>query len=213
MEEKHLPWIEKAGQEGVQILCLQEIFNTPYFCPAQTPEWCDTRRGRPGPDHRALIAAGQEVRMVIVVPDLRAREHRRLLQHRRGHRRRWASTSASIGSTTSRRPTASGRSITSSPETWATRLQDALREDRRLHLLRPPLPRGRADPRPERRRDRLQPVGHGRRACRSTCGSWSSRPTRSRTATSSARRTASAPRSPGHRPLLRQSRTSCDPRG
>ena len=45
-----------------------------------------------------------------------------------------------------------------------SRLPDALREDRRLHLLRPPLPRGRAAARPERRRDRLQPVGHGRRA-------------------------------------------------
>ena len=30
MEAKHLPWIEKAGEAGVQILGLQEIFNTPY---------------------------------------------------------------------------------------------------------------------------------------------------------------------------------------
>ena len=44
-----------------------------------------------------------------------------------------------------------------------SRLPDALREGRRLHLLRPPLPRGRAPARPERRRDRLQPVGDGRR--------------------------------------------------
>ena len=43
-------------------------------------------------------------------------------------------------------------------------LQDAVRHDRRLHLLRPPLPRGRAAARPERRRDRLQPVGDRRRA-------------------------------------------------
>ena len=43
-------------------------------------------------------------------------------------------------------------------------VQDALREDRRLHLLRPAFPGRRAAPRPERRRDRLQPVGDGRRA-------------------------------------------------
>ncbi len=33
MVQKHIPLIEEAGRQGVQILCLQEIFNTPYFCP------------------------------------------------------------------------------------------------------------------------------------------------------------------------------------
>ena len=33
MFQKHLPWIDKAGEAGVQILGLQEIFNGPYFCP------------------------------------------------------------------------------------------------------------------------------------------------------------------------------------
>jgi beta-ureidopropionase len=33
MVDKHIPYIEDAGKKGVQILCLQEIFNTPYFCP------------------------------------------------------------------------------------------------------------------------------------------------------------------------------------
>ena len=37
MTQKHLEWIEKAGKAGVQILCLQEIFNGPYFCPAEYP--------------------------------------------------------------------------------------------------------------------------------------------------------------------------------
>ena len=35
MTDKHIPYIEEAGKKGVQILCLQEIFNTPYFCPGQ----------------------------------------------------------------------------------------------------------------------------------------------------------------------------------
>ena len=35
MVQKHIPYIEDAGRQGVQILCLQEIFNTPYFCPGQ----------------------------------------------------------------------------------------------------------------------------------------------------------------------------------
>ena len=33
MFRKHIPYIEQAGEKGVQILCFQEIFNTPYFCP------------------------------------------------------------------------------------------------------------------------------------------------------------------------------------
>ena len=39
MIDKHIPYIEKAGEQGVQILCLQEIFNTPYFCPGQDKKW------------------------------------------------------------------------------------------------------------------------------------------------------------------------------
>jgi N-carbamoylputrescine amidase len=39
MYEKHLPMIEEAGKKGVQILCLQEIFNGPYFCPSQKVRW------------------------------------------------------------------------------------------------------------------------------------------------------------------------------
>ncbi len=31
MYDKHIPYIEEAGKQGVQILCLQEIFNTPLI--------------------------------------------------------------------------------------------------------------------------------------------------------------------------------------
>ena len=37
MLDKHIPYIKEAGKQGVQILCLQEIFNTPYFCPGKIP--------------------------------------------------------------------------------------------------------------------------------------------------------------------------------
>ena len=30
--ERTLKYIDQAGQEGVQILCMQEIFTGPYFC-------------------------------------------------------------------------------------------------------------------------------------------------------------------------------------
>ena len=32
MLDKHLPLIDDAARRGVQLLCLQELFNGPYFC-------------------------------------------------------------------------------------------------------------------------------------------------------------------------------------
>src|SRR5450432_402757 len=49
MLEKHLPMIHDAGKKGVQILCLQEIFNGPYFCPGQDKRWYDAAEPVPGP--------------------------------------------------------------------------------------------------------------------------------------------------------------------
>src|SRR5215813_9655942 len=35
----HLPLIEEAGRKGVQVLCFQEVFTQPYFCPSQDAKW------------------------------------------------------------------------------------------------------------------------------------------------------------------------------
>ncbi len=37
MIDKHLALIRKAAADGAQIVCLQEIFNGPYFCAEQSP--------------------------------------------------------------------------------------------------------------------------------------------------------------------------------
>jgi N-carbamoylputrescine amidase len=68
MLDKTLPWVEKAGKAGVQMLCLQEIFNTPYFCPAQTPNWCDSAEAIPGPTTGILQEYAKKYSMVIVAP-------------------------------------------------------------------------------------------------------------------------------------------------
>ena len=39
MIDKHIPFIESAGKQGVQVLCLQEIFYGPYFCAEQKTKW------------------------------------------------------------------------------------------------------------------------------------------------------------------------------
>jgi beta-ureidopropionase len=66
---KHLALIERAGREGVQILCMQEIFTGPYFCAEQSPRWYDAVERIPdGPTTRLMQEQARRHGMVIVVP-------------------------------------------------------------------------------------------------------------------------------------------------
>ena len=66
---KHLELIEQAGREGVQILCMQEIFTGPYFCAEQTTRWYDTTETIPdGHTTRLMQEVARRHQMVIVVP-------------------------------------------------------------------------------------------------------------------------------------------------
>jgi len=68
MFEKHLPMIEEAGRRGVQILCLQEIFNGPYFCPSQAVRWYDAAEAVPGPTVTKLQSIARKHGMAMVIP-------------------------------------------------------------------------------------------------------------------------------------------------
>jgi N-carbamoylputrescine amidase len=68
MLEKTLPYVDRAGKSGIQILCLQEVFNTPYFCPAQTPNWYDAAESVPGPTTNLLAEFARKHDMVLVIP-------------------------------------------------------------------------------------------------------------------------------------------------
>src|SRR4030081_611806 len=66
---KHLGLIDRAGEEGVQILCMQEIFTGPYFCAEQNPRWYDAVERIPdGPTTRLMQERAKQHRMVGVVP-------------------------------------------------------------------------------------------------------------------------------------------------
>src|SRR5215207_816895 len=66
---KHLELIERAGREGVQMLCMQEIFTGPYFCAEQSTRWYEaTERIPDGPTTRLMQEVAKKHRMVIVVP-------------------------------------------------------------------------------------------------------------------------------------------------
>ena len=68
MIQKHIPLIEEAGEKGVQILCLQEIFCGPYFCAEQDIKWYQTAEKIPGPTVERLAEYSKKYRMVMIIP-------------------------------------------------------------------------------------------------------------------------------------------------
>ncbi len=68
MLDKHVPLIEEAGKKGVQVLCLQEIFNGPYFCPGQDKRWYEAAESVPGPTTDFVAKLCAKYKMAVVVP-------------------------------------------------------------------------------------------------------------------------------------------------
>ncbi|HEX6092382.1 MAG TPA: nitrilase-related carbon-nitrogen hydrolase [Dongiaceae bacterium] len=69
MLEAHLPLIEKAAKQKVQVLCFQEVFTQPYFCPSQDKKWYRATEKIPdGPTTRLMQKLAKKHGMVIVVP-------------------------------------------------------------------------------------------------------------------------------------------------
>jgi N-carbamoylputrescine amidase len=68
MIEKHLPMIASAGAQGVNILCLQEIFFGPYFPAEQDAKWYALAEPVPGPTIELLQESARRHGMAIVAP-------------------------------------------------------------------------------------------------------------------------------------------------
>jgi N-carbamoylputrescine amidase len=69
MIEAHIPLIESAGRQGVQVLCFQEVFNQPYFCPSQDTKWYRAAEHIPdGYTTQLMREYAKKYGMVLVVP-------------------------------------------------------------------------------------------------------------------------------------------------
>jgi len=69
MLDAHLPVIDEAGEKGVQVLCFQEVFTQPYFCPSQDKKWYAAAESIPdGPTTALMQEYAAKHEMVIVVP-------------------------------------------------------------------------------------------------------------------------------------------------
>ncbi|HSA57060.1 MAG TPA: carbon-nitrogen hydrolase [Gemmatimonadaceae bacterium] len=60
--------IREARQRGAQIVCLQELFNAPYFCKSLRVEHFGIAEPIPGPTTEHMQRLAAELSMVIVVP-------------------------------------------------------------------------------------------------------------------------------------------------
>jgi N-carbamoylputrescine amidase len=67
--EHQMKFVDAAGKAGVQILCLQEVFNTPYFCAEQQTKWYDATEKVPdGPTIKLFQEIAKKHSMVCIVP-------------------------------------------------------------------------------------------------------------------------------------------------
>ncbi|HEU0175501.1 MAG TPA: nitrilase-related carbon-nitrogen hydrolase [Blastocatellia bacterium] len=67
--KKHLSLIESAAKQGVKILCMQEVFTTPYFCAEQQTRWYEAVEKIPdGPTVKLMQDVARKYGMVLIVP-------------------------------------------------------------------------------------------------------------------------------------------------
>ncbi|MFN8573439.1 MAG: carbon-nitrogen hydrolase [Gemmatimonadaceae bacterium] len=66
--ERHIARIREAHAAGAQIVCLQELFNAPYFCKSLKMEWFDIAEPIPGPTVERLQALARELEIVLIIP-------------------------------------------------------------------------------------------------------------------------------------------------
>lgn len=67
--DHQMKMVEDAARQGVQMLCFQEIFTTPYFCAEQTTRWYEAVERIPdGPTVKLMQDVARQFGMVLIVP-------------------------------------------------------------------------------------------------------------------------------------------------
>ena len=60
--------VREAAGRGAQIICLKELFASPYFCKSQQADRFELAEAIPGPTTTAMQALARELEVVLVVP-------------------------------------------------------------------------------------------------------------------------------------------------
>ncbi len=67
--ENQMQMVEEAARQGVEMLCFQEIFTTPYFCAEQQTRWYEAVERVPdGPTVQLMQSVAREKGIVLIVP-------------------------------------------------------------------------------------------------------------------------------------------------
>ncbi len=67
--DHQMTFVEEAARQGVQMLCFQEIFTTPYFCAEQQTRWYEAVEKVPdGPTVKLMQDVAKQFGMVLIVP-------------------------------------------------------------------------------------------------------------------------------------------------
>src|SRR5258708_4885270 len=64
--EKAVTRVRQAARDGAQIICLQELFRSLYFCQRQDPSLFDLAEPIPGPTTERLAGVAREAGVVVV---------------------------------------------------------------------------------------------------------------------------------------------------
>ena len=107
--------IREAAGRGAQIVCVQELFRSQYFCREERTELFDLAESIPGPTSESLHAPGRRAVHRHHRVALRAPHRGRVPQHRAGDRRRWQRCWASTARCTSPTIRCTSRSIYFTP--------------------------------------------------------------------------------------------------
>ncbi|HSH45831.1 MAG TPA: carbon-nitrogen hydrolase [Longimicrobiales bacterium] len=65
---RHEDAIREAAGRGARIVCMQELFDAPYFCKVQEAERFDLAEPMPGPTVERMQRLASELEVVIIVP-------------------------------------------------------------------------------------------------------------------------------------------------
>ncbi len=60
--------VEEAGRKGAQVVCLPELYRSPYFCQREDPDLFDLAESIPGPSSEAMSAVARRAGVSVLVP-------------------------------------------------------------------------------------------------------------------------------------------------
>jgi N-carbamoylputrescine amidase len=64
--DKAIAGVREAARRGAQVVCLQELFASPYFCQIEDADLFDLAEPVPGPTTNAIAAVAKELGIVVV---------------------------------------------------------------------------------------------------------------------------------------------------